>query len=134
MIETDRFPKVEVSSVDALHQCLATHHGQADSVWQVTFKKHVPARCVSTSDLVDALLCYGWIDGVRRKLDDDRTMQLVSPRRQRIWAQSFKDRAARMIADGRMTPARLAAIEASKRDGLWARWRMSTPLSCRLIW
>jgi uncharacterized protein YdeI (YjbR/CyaY-like superfamily) len=119
MIETDRFAKVEVSSVAELHQWLAAHHAQLDSVWLVTFKKHVPARYISTSEVLDALLCYGWIDGTRRKLDDDRTMQLVSPRRQQIWAQTYKDRAARLIADGRMAPAGLAAIAASQIDGLW---------------
>jgi uncharacterized protein YdeI (YjbR/CyaY-like superfamily) len=119
MIETERFSKVEVSSVDELHRWLADHHGQADSVWLVTCRKHVPDRYLSTSDVLDVLLCYGWIDGIRRKLDDDRTMQLVSPRRQQIWAQSYKDRVARLIADGRMAPAGIAAITASQRDGLW---------------
>jgi uncharacterized protein YdeI (YjbR/CyaY-like superfamily) len=119
MIATDRFAKVEVSSAKELHQWLAARHGQPDSVWLVTFKKHVPDRYVSTPDVLDALLCYGWIDGIRRKLDDDRTMQLVSPRRQQIWAQTYKDRAARLIAEGRMTPAGLAAIAASQREGLW---------------
>jgi uncharacterized protein YdeI (YjbR/CyaY-like superfamily) len=119
MIETDRFAKVELSSVTELHQWLAAHHAQPDSVWLVTFKKHVPARYISTSEVLDALLCYGWIDGIRRKLDGDRTMQLVSPRRQQIWAQTYKDRAARLIADGRMAPAGLATIATSQRDGLW---------------
>jgi uncharacterized protein YdeI (YjbR/CyaY-like superfamily) len=119
MIETDRFVKVEVSSADELNRWLADHHGQPDSVWLVTFKKHVAGRYVCTSDVLDALLSYGWIDGIRRKLDGDRTMQLVSPRHQQIWAQTYKDRAARLIAEGRMTPAGLAAIAASQRDGLW---------------
>jgi uncharacterized protein YdeI (YjbR/CyaY-like superfamily) len=119
MIETDRFAKVEVSSVTELQKWLAAHHGQADSVWLVTCRKHLPARYISTSEVLDALLCYGWIDGIRRKLDEDRTMQLVSPRRQQIWAQTYKDRVARLIADGRMAAAGLAAIEKSQRDGLW---------------
>lgn len=119
MIETDRFAKVEVSSAEEFRGWLASHHGQSDSVWLITFKKHVPDRYISTSDVLDALLCYGWIDGIRRKLDDDRTMQLVSPRRQQIWAQTYKHRAARLIAEGRMAPAGLAAISASQRDGLW---------------
>jgi uncharacterized protein YdeI (YjbR/CyaY-like superfamily) len=81
----------------------------------------VPAtvRYISTSEVLDALLCYGWIDGIRRKLNGDRTMQLVSPRRQQIWAQSYKDRAAQLIADGSMAPAGFAAIAASQRDWMW---------------
>ena len=69
--------------------------------------------------MLDELLCFGWIDGIRRKLDADRTMQLVSPRRHQVWAKTYKDRADLLLADGRMMPAGLAAIAASQHNGLW---------------
>jgi uncharacterized protein YdeI (YjbR/CyaY-like superfamily) len=69
--------------------------------------------------VLDEVLCFGWIDGIARKLDDDRTMQLLSPRRVQHWAKSYKDRAARLIQEGRMHPAGLKAIEEAKREGLW---------------
>jgi uncharacterized protein YdeI (YjbR/CyaY-like superfamily) len=119
MIETDRFEKVEVDSPAQLRAWLEMHHGQMDSIWLVTFKKHVVGKYVSVDDILDEVLCFGWIDGLRRKLDDDRTMQLLSPRRHQVWAKSYKDRAARLIADGRMQSPGLAAIEASQRAGLW---------------
>jgi uncharacterized protein YdeI (YjbR/CyaY-like superfamily) len=119
MIETDRFEKVEVTSPAQLRDWLAANHGRRTSIWLVTFKKHVAAKYVSVDDILDEVLCFGWIDGLRRKLDDDRTMQLLSPRRHQVWAKSYKDRAARLIAEGRIRPPGLAAIEASKRDGLW---------------
>lgn len=119
MIVTERFTQIEVTSVVGLHEWLMRNHLQADSIWLVTFKKHVPARYVSVDEVLDELLCFGWIDGIRRKLDVDRTMQLISPRRHQVWAKTYKDRAARLIADGRMMPAGLAAITASQRDGLW---------------
>jgi uncharacterized protein YdeI (YjbR/CyaY-like superfamily) len=119
MIETDRFEKVQVASAEQLRDWLGANHAQQESVWVVTFKKHVPAKYVSVDDILDEVLCFGWIDGLRRKLDADRTMQLLSPRRHQVWAKSYKDRAARLISEGRMQPPGLAAIKDSKRDGLW---------------
>lgn len=121
-IPTDRFAKVEVSSPGALRDWLHTHHAQSDSVWVVTFKKSIPDKFVSTDDILDAVIAFGWIDGIRRKLDADRTMQIIGPRRTQAWAKSYKDRAARLIADGRMTDAGLDAIAVSKANGLWDYW------------
>lgn len=119
MIQTDRFEKVELRSAQELHAWLMAHHRQRESVWLVTWKKKPAAPHISTSDVLDALIAFGWIDGVRRKLDDDRTMQLISPRKQQAWAQSYKDRAARLQAAGRMHPAGQAVIEAAKAAGQW---------------
>jgi uncharacterized protein YdeI (YjbR/CyaY-like superfamily) len=70
-------------------------------------------------EVLDELLCFGWIDGLRRKLDEDRTMQLISPRRHQVWAKTYKERAARLIEEGRMAPSGLAAIAESMRRHLW---------------
>lgn len=69
--------------------------------------------------MLDELIAFGWIDGIRRKLDETRTMQLISPRRQGAWAKSYKDRAARLVAEGRMHPAGQAAIDEARREGRW---------------
>jgi len=119
MIVTERFAQVEVTSAVGLRDWLMCHHMQADGIWLVRFKKHVTGLYVSVDAVLDELLCFGWIDGIGRKLDADRTMQLVSPRRHQVWAKTYKDRAARLIAEGRMMPSGLAAIAASQRDGLW---------------
>ncbi len=121
-IATDRFEKVQVSSVSELRDWLTAHHTQPENVWLVTFKKSVPDKYVSTQDILDEVIAFGWIDGTRRKLDDDRTMQIIGPRQTQAWAKSYKDRAARLIADGRMTDAALRSIAASKKNGLWDYW------------
>ncbi|MEM6578953.1 MAG: YdeI/OmpD-associated family protein, partial [Pseudomonadota bacterium] len=64
-------------------------------------------------------LAYGWIDGIRRKLDEARTMQMISPRQQQVWAATYQKRAAKLIEDDRMRPPGLAAINAAKASGLW---------------
>ena len=119
MIETENFQKIEVSSIQELSNWLEKNHHQKESVWLVTFKKIVPEKYLSTSDVLDLLLCFGWIDGVRRKLDDTRTMQLISPRRIEHWAKTYKDRAERLISEGKMQDAGFLSIQLSKEHELW---------------
>lgn len=119
MIPTERFEHVEVASVEALRGWLAANHTRSEGVWLVRFRKSVPDKFVDRLDVLDELLCFGWVDGIARKLDDERTMQLIAPRKQQAWAQSYKDRAARLEHDGRMAAPGRAAIEESKRLGLW---------------
>lgn len=119
MTKTENFEKVEVTSTGQLRDWLEANHAQEASIWLVTYKKHVGEKYVSTEQILDEVLCFGWVDGIRRKLDDDRTMQLIAPRKTQHWAKSYKDRVARLDAEGRMHPAGLASIEESKRNGLW---------------
>lgn len=119
MTESDRFEQVFIQSIDELRVWLTTNHASDASGWLVTYKKVVEDKYASRADVLDELLCFGWIDGIMRKVDDQRVMQLISRRRVQHWAQSYKDRAARLIAENRMQPAGLAAIERSKREGLW---------------
>jgi uncharacterized protein YdeI (YjbR/CyaY-like superfamily) len=119
MIPTEGFAKIEVRSAFELREWLLTHHQQEASVWLVTWKKKPGAPYVSTTEVLDELIAFGWIDGLRRKLDDDQTMQLISPRKQQAWALSYKVRAAQLEADGRMHDAGLAAIHSAKQAGRW---------------
>jgi uncharacterized protein YdeI (YjbR/CyaY-like superfamily) len=118
MIQTDNFQKVEVSSSAELRSWLEQHHQQEESVWLVTFLKIVPEKYLSTAEVLDELICFGWIDGIRRKLDETRTMQLISPRRVQHWAKTYKDRAAKLIEEGKMHAAGFQSIERSKQAGL----------------
>lgn len=118
-MNAEKFQKVEVGSVDELRSWLELNHQQKESIWLVTYKKEVPEKYISTAEVLDELLCFGWIDGIRRKLDDTRTMQLISPRKVEHWAKTYKDRAYRLILEGKMHDAGLHSIEISKRNGLW---------------
>ncbi|MEM1372836.1 MAG: YdeI/OmpD-associated family protein [Pseudomonadota bacterium] len=113
------FEKVEVTGADGLWAWLGAHHDQGRSVWLVTWKAAHRAKYVSREEVLDALIAFGWIDGRRMKVDDDRTMQLISPRKEQAWAQSYKSRAERLDAEGRMQPPGRAAIAESKRAGKW---------------
>ncbi|MEO1206877.1 MAG: hypothetical protein AAFV45_11150 [Pseudomonadota bacterium] len=99
---------------------LAKNHTQAESVWLVTYKKQAPDKYVSPGVVLDELICFGWIDGIRRQLDEDRTMQLIARRKTQHWAKSYKDRAHKLTNEGRMHEAGWRSIAKGKANGLWA--------------
>ena len=119
MIKTENFQKVEISSQKELRSWLNDNHAQQESVWLVTYKKSESDKYVSRWEVLDELICFGWIDGIRRKLDDKKTMQLISQRKVEHWAKTYKERAAKLIAEGKMHESGLKAIEVSKSNGLW---------------
>ena len=119
MIRTERFEQVEVASAEALGAWLAAHHAQQESVWLVRWLKHAGPLSVPIDAILDELLCWGWVDGLARTLDADRTLRLASPRRHQRWTRTYKERAARLIEAGQMMPPGLAAIEEARRTGGW---------------
>ncbi|WP_050531930.1 YdeI/OmpD-associated family protein [Pseudaestuariivita atlantica] len=110
---------VEVASEAALWDWLDAHHGQEASVILVTYKKAVPGKYVSRDAVLDALIAYGWIDGRRYAVDEARTGQLISPRKQQGWAQSYRARVDRLRAEGRMHAAGETAVARAKDAGTW---------------
>jgi len=99
---------------------LEVHHPRPQGVWLVSFKKATGKPRVEYEDAVEEALCFGWIDSLVRTLDDERAMQLFSPRKPRSpWSKPNKLRVAKLIAAGLIRPAGLAKIEQAKRDGSW---------------
>ncbi len=119
MIAGEHLEQVEIPAERALRTWLDEHHDQQAGVWIVTWKKHVPDRYVTHEQVLDQLIAFGWMDGIVRRVGEDCTRQLVSPRRTKPWAKSYKDRAERLIAEGRMHPSGLAAVEQAKTTGMW---------------
>jgi uncharacterized protein YdeI (YjbR/CyaY-like superfamily) len=118
-VTTTPIEKVEFQSREALRNWLQTHHTQLSSIWAVTYKKAVPDKYVSREDVLNEVLCFGWIDGATRKLDDQRTMQLISPRRTHIWARTYQLRAQQLIDQKQMQKSGLDAINLAKQLGHW---------------
>lgn len=115
----DTFQKVEVTSAVALRDWLSVNHDQPESIWLVTHKKSDPDNYVSRAEVLDELIAFGWMDGVRSQVDEHRTMQLISPRKTKHWAKSYKLRAARLVSEGRMMPSGQAAIDRAIANGGW---------------
>lgn len=114
------FEQVQVESRAELRTWLQSNHMRTESIWLVTYKKHVPDKYVSWDEIVREALCFGWIDSLPRKLDADRSMLLLSPRRPGSpWSGRNKRHIEELLAQEKMTPAGLAIIERAKQDGSW---------------
>ena len=118
-IKTDDFEKIHIESASQLRDWLLKNHAQSESYWLVTFLKRVEDKYVSREAVLDELLCFGWIDGIRRKLDAQRTMQLISRRKTQYWAKSYKDRVSRLTNEGRMHASGNQSVADAKSSGLW---------------
>jgi uncharacterized protein YdeI (YjbR/CyaY-like superfamily) len=101
---------------------LARHHDRVPEVWVKLAKKGSGIPSVTYDEAVEVALCYGWIDGLTRGLDEDYYVQRFTPRRAKSnWSRPNIERAEALIASGRMQPAGLRHVEAAKADGRWAR-------------
>jgi uncharacterized protein YdeI (YjbR/CyaY-like superfamily) len=119
MVKTENFEQVEIVSASELRAWLTKNYAQTESIWLVTYKKEVTGKYVSNNEVLDELLCFGWIDGIKRKINAQKVMQLISQRRVQHWSQTYKDRFAKLEKEGRMTDVGRASVELSKRLGLW---------------
>jgi uncharacterized protein YdeI (YjbR/CyaY-like superfamily) len=101
---------------------LAKHHDKADEVWIKIHKVDSGLKSITPKEAIDVVLCWGWIDGVRKGLDDRSYLQRYSPRgKKSVWSQINVDNVARLIREGRMTAHGLKHVEAAKADGRWDR-------------
>jgi uncharacterized protein YdeI (YjbR/CyaY-like superfamily) len=115
----DDAPILTVRSRAELRGWLAANHAAPGPVWLATYKRHHPDY-LAYEPQVEELLCWGWIDSVTRALDADRSMILVAPRNPKsAWSALNKAHVERAIANGAMTPAGLAKIDAAKANGMW---------------
>lgn len=114
------FPKIEIRSRTELRDWLTANHESADTFWLVSFKKHVADRYVPYNEIVEELLCFGWVDTRNRRLDEDRTMLLVAPRKPgSTWSASNKKRVTKLEKAGLMTAAGREKTDAARKDGSW---------------
>jgi uncharacterized protein YdeI (YjbR/CyaY-like superfamily) len=107
---------------------LETHHDTVQEIWLVYYKKHTGKPTIPYDDAVEEALCYGWIDSLVRRIDDERYTQKYTPRKKNsVWSKKNKARVAKMIQQGRMTDAGLAKIKQAKDNGEWDKAVGSLP-------
>jgi uncharacterized protein YdeI (YjbR/CyaY-like superfamily) len=120
MPDQPELPVLQLPDQAAWRGWLADNHEAAAGAWLKFAKKGAPERTVTYAEAVEEALCFGWIDGQARGLDEHFYLQRFTPRRRRsAWSQINRDKATRLIADGRMAPAGLAQVEAAQADGRW---------------
>ena len=110
----------EFVDFDAFYGWLAENHDQADEIWIRIFKKASGRPTITLVEAIDAVLCWGWIDAIKKSWDAESFVQRYCPRRPKsVWSQVNRDNVARLIEQGLMTEHGLKHVEAAKADGRW---------------
>ena len=99
---------------------LKVNHATESELWVKIFKKKTGIPSVTWGDVVIETLCWGWIDGVKKSIDDQAYLQRVTPRKTRSnWSKRNTEHAERLISESRMMESGLVHIRAAKADGRW---------------
>jgi uncharacterized protein YdeI (YjbR/CyaY-like superfamily) len=113
---------LEFADQAAFEAWLEAEHQRSPGVYVKIAKKGAPEPSLGQAEMVESLLCFGWIDGRVNRFDDLHFLTRVTPRRPKsVWSKKNVDWVTDLIAAGRMRPAGLAAVEAAKADGRWER-------------
>lgn len=117
---SDAYEQVEVVIAAELRAWLEANWARSPGIWLVTYKKAAGERYLPYEDIVREALCYGWIDGKARRLDELRSQLLLTPRKPTsTWSRPNKLRVAELEASGRMAAPGRAVVEAAKASGTW---------------
>lgn len=100
-----------VANRDDWREWLEKFHDRAKEIWLIYYKKHTGQPTISYDDAVEEALCFGWIDSTVKRVDEDRTAQRYTPRKDTAnWSLPNRQRIRKLVAEGRMTEAGLAKI------------------------
>ncbi|MBS9720381.1 YdeI/OmpD-associated family protein [Tianweitania sp. BSSL-BM11] len=110
------------ANASSFNDWLALHHDSEDEIWIKIHKVKSGLTTITPAQAVDVVLCWGWIDAIRKSHDDVSFLQRYTPRGPRsVWSKINVDNVARLIAEGRMTEHGLHHVESAKADGRWER-------------
>jgi uncharacterized protein YdeI (YjbR/CyaY-like superfamily) len=99
---------------------LEKNHDKQKELWILFYKVHTKKKSLRYAEAVEESLCFGWIDGIVKRIDDEKHAQRFTPRKSKsIWSKVNKERAEKMIEQGKMTEAGLAKIKEAKKSGWW---------------
>ena len=104
----------------AFEAWLKVNHARETEFWLKVHKKASGLPTVTIAEALDVVLCWGWIDGIRKSFDERTFLQRYTPRRARsAWSQLNRNHVARLTAAGRMMPPGQQQVDAAKADGRW---------------
>jgi uncharacterized protein YdeI (YjbR/CyaY-like superfamily) len=116
--DAQRLSILELADRRAWARWLGANHARSAGVWLKIAKKGSPKATVTQAEAIDEAVCFGWIDGQVRRHDEHYFLQRFTPRRPRSrWSAVNRERARRLIAEGRMQPTGLAEYQAAEADG-----------------
>ena len=114
------YETLEFETTEGFRLWLAKNHATVNGVWLKFYKKASGIESVTYAEALDEALCYGWIDGQRKSLDDVSFLQKYTPRRTKsMWSKRNIEHIERLTAAGLMTPAGDAEVERAQQDGRW---------------
>ena len=117
---TEEFQTLTFSTQAKFRAWLEKNHSKEPGLWIQYAKKGSGIQTMVYAEAVEVALCYGWIDGKVRTVDENYYVQRFTPRRkQSRWSRINRDKAEALIAAGKMKPAGLAEVERAKADGRW---------------
>ncbi|MCZ2827624.1 YdeI/OmpD-associated family protein [Modestobacter sp. VKM Ac-2986] len=122
MASEDAFERRAFATPAEFDSWLDAEHDRAPGLFVLMARKASGIPSITAPEAVEVALCHGWIDGRSNRVDDVWFTVRYTPRRPRsVWSQKNVATVARLVADGRMRPAGLAAVEAAQADGRWER-------------
>jgi len=102
------------------YQWLLENHNTAHEIWLLHYKKSSKKAGIAYDEAVEEAICFGWIDGKLKSIDEERFLLRYSPRKARsVWSKVNKERAEKLIKMGKMTDTGLLKIEEAKKNGYW---------------
>ena len=112
----------EFADAESFYAWLAKHHSTEHEIWIKIHKVGSGLQSITAKDAVDVVLCWGWIDAIRKGLDDKSFLQRYTRRgKKSTWSQINVDNVARLIREGRMTEHGLVHVDSAMADGRWER-------------
>ncbi|GGK68090.1 YdeI/OmpD-associated family protein [Amphritea balenae] len=120
MPEPDTSKIMTFAAPEDLGGWLKANHATETELWVKMFKKKTGIASVTWDDVVVEALCWGWIDGIKKSIDDQSYLQRITPRKARSnWSKRNREHVERLINEGRMTEPGLVQVRAAKADGRW---------------
>ncbi|GAA6134533.1 YdeI/OmpD-associated family protein [Oceaniserpentilla sp. 4NH20-0058] len=130
MPEPDSTKIMSFETAKELSQWLKLNHAVERELWVKIFKKNSGITSVTWDDVVVEILCWGWIDGVKKSLDANAYLQRITPRKPRSsWSKRNREHVERLIEQKRMTESGLVHVHAAQQDGRWENAYVASELT-----
>jgi uncharacterized protein YdeI (YjbR/CyaY-like superfamily) len=128
----DQYDTIYIPEREGWRKWLEEHGDEVDEIWHIFYKKHTGKPSLSYDDAVEEALCFGWIDSLIKRVDDERYIQKFTPRKPRsTWSVANVRRVKKMIAEGRMTKKGMELYDYARRKGILP---VESPLKSNLLY
>ncbi|MBN1538360.1 MAG: YdeI/OmpD-associated family protein [Anaerolineales bacterium] len=113
-------PSLRVSSRQEWRDWLEANHAAVKEIWLYIYKKRFANKGITLQEAMEEAVCFGWVDSVMHSIDAEKFILRFTPRRKgAIWSMSNIKRVEKMLAEGKMAPSGMAAVEEAKQNGAW---------------